>query len=179
MMSTVKNSSSPSDRSRVLSLGYMDLTSEEVAGIIGVSCCSATAVQWRFGVKTNGKEFRFKLVLWMLHSIASCKVPGTNMICSLKPLIGSLWFWGPGCNAWEWFYGVVHKWVYFAVQILHSSGVIFLSSFYFPTIIGQVGMIEFVSYEVICATSVKSHWIGLGGKISIFKQTLTAGAQHW
>jgi hypothetical protein len=40
-------------------------------------------------------------------------------------------------------------------------------------------MIEFVSYEVICATSAKSDWIGLGGKISIFKQTLTAGAQHW
>jgi len=40
-------------------------------------------------------------------------------------------------------------------------------------------MIEFVSYEVICATSVKSDWIGLGGNISIYKQTLTAGAQHW
>ncbi len=73
----------------------------------------------------------------------------------------------------------MHNWVYHAVQILHSSGVIFLSAFYFPTIIGQVGMIEFVSYEVICATSVKSDRIGLGGKISIFKQTLTAGAQHW
>jgi len=40
-------------------------------------------------------------------------------------------------------------------------------------------MIEFVSYEVICATSVKSDRIGLGGKMSIFKQTFTAGAQHW